>query len=132
MSTKEYSQIAYKNIPDFGHPLSNWKWDDVLYKERHPLLLECFITFLRCIRKMEGAADSICEPLKYGSQCAITSEVDSQTGYKIQDLGTLSTPRRMGCCTAHERRHPTSITAGVFHKLPYTYKAYVRTFRQQI
>ncbi len=55
---------------------------------------------------MEGAADSICEPLKYGSQCAITSEVDSQTGYKIQDLGTLSTPRIHNGMLYYERRHP--------------------------
>ena len=34
----------------------------VCHKKRHPLLHECFITFLRCIKMMGWASDSIDEP----------------------------------------------------------------------
>ena len=49
-------------IFDFGDPL-NMGNGIVCDKERHPLLIECFVTFYGCIRMIRGAPDSICEPL---------------------------------------------------------------------
>ena len=52
--------------------------------ERHPLLLKCFVTFLRCIRRVGKATDGIYEPLK--SHHVISAKTNSQSAYKIPDL----------------------------------------------
>ena len=58
ISVRIASQIACKMSGLWYPPLT--MGNGILScKERHPLLLKCFITFLRCIRKMGGAYDSI-------------------------------------------------------------------------
>ena len=56
-----YSQIPSR-ITIFGHHI----YPDnvtVCCKNRHPLLIECFISFLRCIRRIERAFGSISDPM---------------------------------------------------------------------
>ena len=47
---------------DLGHPF-NMGHGILGCKKRHPLLLECFILFLKCIRMNQWVLDSICNPL---------------------------------------------------------------------
>ena len=55
--TKVGTQIWHK-MPELGYPLS--KWNGVIYhKERYPLLLKCFIPFLRCMKNMGGKSGRI-------------------------------------------------------------------------
>ena len=57
ISVKNNSQISCK-MPDFMYPLCTE--NGMLYcTERHPLLMECFIIFLRCIRMIGRASDSV-------------------------------------------------------------------------
>ncbi len=54
-------QISSK-ITNFRHHLSPCSMVMCL-EESHPLLLECFLTFLRCIRMIGRSSDSISDPL---------------------------------------------------------------------
>jgi len=58
---KNNTQILCK-ISDFRHPVSIGN-GMMFCKEMHPLLLECFITFLRCVRMTGRAFDDICMTL---------------------------------------------------------------------
>ena len=63
ISAKIESQMdTYKEIPDSGYPL-RVGIDMLCYKKRHSLLINCLITFLRCMKKIEGALHIILEPL---------------------------------------------------------------------
>ena len=53
-STKVESHKLHK-IPDVGYALSVPKWL-VFYDERHPLLMKCFKTILRCTKKAGQAS----------------------------------------------------------------------------
>ena len=57
ISAKNYSQTSGK-ISYFGHPFSTGK-GMLCCKETHTLMLECFITFLRCIWMLTGSSGSI-------------------------------------------------------------------------
>ena len=61
ISTNNLSQISCK-ISDFRHPPNTWN-GVLCCTERHPLLLECFITFPCYVRGIEGTSDSIYKPL---------------------------------------------------------------------
>ena len=58
------------------------------YNEWHPLLLDCLVTFLRCIIQIREAFGSLYQPLM-GHIVPFSTKVDSQIACKIQDLGTL-------------------------------------------
>ena len=54
-------------------------------KKIHPLMLKCFIPFLRFIRKVGGASGSIYKPFIV-HMVPFSSEADSQYANKIPDL----------------------------------------------
>ena len=59
------------------------------YKERHPLLLECLMIFLRCIRIVWGASDSIYKPLMVHTvSCLLILSLTFHAKYCV--FGTLS------------------------------------------
>ena len=92
-STKVDSQNAHK-MRNFKYPLSI-EIGMFFYNERHPLLMKCFKTFLRCTRQMGGASLCIYLPL-IGLTKLCSTKVDSQNAHKIPDVGyPLST--KMGC-----------------------------------
>ena len=51
------SQIAYR-MPDFGYPLCPGIWM-MCFQEGRPLLLKCFVSSLRYMKRMRGTSDSI-------------------------------------------------------------------------
>ena len=71
ISVKNNFQISCK-ISYFGHPLGTG-YGILWHKERHPLLLDCFIPFLKCMRMIMGALECIYKPLTYGQHCVIST-----------------------------------------------------------
>ena len=61
VSVEIVSQIAHK-MPDLVYPLRMAN-GMLCYEERQPLLLKCFIFFLRCISMVRGAFNIINKPL---------------------------------------------------------------------
>ena len=96
ISVKNNSQISGKML-DFRYPLST-KYGVWCCKERHPLLLKCFITFLRCIWMAGQASDSICRPIMV-HRVSFMSKTNLKFHTKFQIWGTLPA-QEMGCCTA--------------------------------
>ena len=97
------SQIA-QNISDLEYPLIRGI-GMMCYKERHLLLLKCFITFLRCIRKNGGAFDSIYKPLIVHTVSFISRlTLKLHTKWQIWDtlsawkMGQYTTRRCIHCC----------------------------------
>ena len=87
-SANVISQIAYKMQQDFRYPLT--ATNGLLhYKERHPLLMKCFKTFLWCIRQMGGASEITCLPLM-ASLCNFPSASTSNCSQNTHILVTLS------------------------------------------
>ena len=67
-------------------------------KVRHPLLMKCFKTILRCMRLVGGALDSICLSI-IGPTGAFSTRIDSQIAGKMPHFGyTLSTENGMLNC----------------------------------
>ena len=91
-------------MPDFGDPPINMRNGIPCCHERHPLLLECFITSLRYIKKMGVASDSIYKLLMAHTMSFPQS--DSNIAHKTSDLwyplgtgnGILSTRKDIHCC----------------------------------
>ena len=74
--TKVDSQNAHK-MPNLKYPLS--KENGVsFYNERHPLLMRCFQTFLKCMRQMVGA--SLCILLPF---MGLTELCSAKVDYQI-------------------------------------------------
>ena len=101
VSIKVGSQIACK-IPHFGYPLSTQN-GMLNCKERHPLLMKCFKTFLRCIKQMGGASFCIFQTIM-GLTEPFSIKVDSRITDKVQDLGILSV-WKIGCWAASRDIH---------------------------
>ena len=103
------SQILCK-ISHFVHPLKMGNGIPC-YKERHPLLLEHSMTFLRCIMIMRGAFDSIYEPL----MIRILSFLVKRTLKFIPQIRSGTSFQHewwdVSCCVE------SSIAAWVFHNL---------------
>ena len=78
------SQIAHK-IQDFWYPLSTCN-EMMYWNEIYPLLLERFIFFLRCVRKLRRVSDSISMP-PLGSCRVIYDDTDSSFGQNTYDFG---------------------------------------------
>ena len=57
----KHSQITRK-LTNFGHQNSPGNVA-MCHKDRHPLLLECFVTFLGCIKRIARDPGSISDPL---------------------------------------------------------------------
>ena len=98
---KTYSQIAY-TISDFRFLLCTRNWM-LCCKERHPLLLECFITFLRCII-MIGRASDIIKKLLMVYTVSFLHKITLKSDAKYQFLGNLST-QEMGYNTIRRDIH---------------------------
>ena len=96
ISAKNDSQISCK-MSDFGHPLCAGN-NMMCCKERHPLLLECFIPFFRGIRMIRKASGSIYKPVMVNSVPLLT-KATLKFHVKYQLLGPLS-EQEMGCCDA--------------------------------
>ena len=71
--------------------------------ERHPLLLECFISFLRCIRMIIGASDSICKASHCPHHVISTKRKPSNFMQNIRFRDPFSTGIGLMCCN---ERHP--------------------------
>ena len=96
-STKVDSQNAYK-MPNFKYPLSTENRMS-FYNDRHPLLMRCFQTFLKCMRQMRGA--SLCILLFFMGLDELSF---TKVGYQIaQNTRWWVRPlsNRMGC---HSKR----------------------------
>ena len=78
--------------------LSAQRMDWCTVKEIHPLLLECFITFLRCIKGITDDSDSIYKHL-IANTMSFLSKTTLKFHAKYQILGTRSA-WDMGCCSA--------------------------------
>ena len=95
------SQLSCKTSV-FGYPPSTGH--GMLYcKECHPLLLKCFITFLRCIWMIAGAFGSI-ESQVMITPLSFLKETTLNFHAKYQTLGTLSA-RGMDYYTAKKYIH---------------------------
>ena len=94
-------------------------------KERHPLLLKCFITFLSCRRKMMGASDSIMIP----SLCFILCHICPDQLLNCLQNTSFGVPSQHGKWDAIPK-WVTSIAAGVFHNLPNMHKEDGKSFWQ--
>ena len=69
-------------------PSERVKWDAILW-EVNPLSMKCFRTFLRCIRQMGGASESICKS-SIGLIVPFSTKIGYQIAHKMPDfLGTL-------------------------------------------
>ena len=104
-------QIVCK-MPDFS-TLSALGKRMLCSKERYPLLLKCFITFIRCMRKTGGAPDSICRTLL----------VHTVSFLPRMTLPNFIQNARFGVPHQHWKCHTvskgeTSIAVEVFQKLP--------------
>ena len=71
ISVKNNFQISCE-ISYFGHPLGTG-YGILWNKERHPLLLDCFIPFLKCMRMIMGAPECIYKPLTYGQHYVVST-----------------------------------------------------------
>ena len=96
ISVKNNSQTSGKML-DFRYPLST-KYGVRCCKERHPLLLKCVITFLRCIWMTGQASDSICRPIMV-HRVSFMPKTTLKFHTKFQIWGTLPA-HEMGCSTA--------------------------------
>ena len=69
----------------FGHPLC--MGDGMLcYIKRHPLLIKCLLSSLRCTRIVGITFDSIYRA-HYGQHCAISTANNSQISCKVSEFG---------------------------------------------
>ena len=93
-STTTKSQISSK-ITNFRRPVSPGNMM-LCRKNVHPLLFECFISFLRCIRMMSRLYGSLCDPLMVDTQCLFT-KTNSQIPSKINNFGQQINPGRWLC-----------------------------------
>ena len=76
----------------FGHPISTGN-GMTCCKERHSLLLNCFISFLGCKRKVGGVSSSIYKPLMVPfMQFVLWTTLNFHTKYQI--WGSLSAQER--------------------------------------
>ena len=125
LPTNVNSQIAPK-MSVMRYPLSSaWQlwYCIIINKERHALLMKCFKPFLRCMRQMEGASNSLIWA-PYCSHNAISAEVDSQIAHKIPDFGYPRWNEEGDDGLLGE----ISIAAEAAHILPYIHKADGRSF----
>ena len=101
ISAKVDTQIVHHKMLDFGVPSQHGN-KVLCCKERHPLLMKWFISFLWCIREMGGASWSICQP-SMGHTVWYIWTVDSQIARKRLDfMYLLSTGNGMLC---YNERH---------------------------
>ncbi len=109
------SQIAHK-LPDLGYPFCTEK--EMLYRnDRCPLLLNCFILFLWCIRWIRGASESIYKPLM-GRIAPFLLRPTLKLSNKIPDLGhPLITDNGAIYCW---NRHPLQLKYFMSYLLLYT------------
>ena len=90
-STKVDSQNAHK-MRNFKYPLSTEN-GMFFYNERHPLLVRCFQTFLKCMRQMVGASLCILLPLMDLTDLYVPPRLTTKL-HKIPDVGcALSVPK---------------------------------------
>ena len=100
-STEKHSQVSSK-ITNLRHHIS--KGNVILCrKDRHPLLLKYFITFLRYIR-MIGRDHGILWKTLYGQYSIFSTKKHSQLSSKISNLGHQVSPSNVTLC--REDRHP--------------------------
>ena len=95
--TKVDSQNAHK-MPNFKYPLSTENGVS-FYNERHPLLMRCFQTFLKCMRQMRGASLCIFLPFMGLAELSFTKvgyQIAQNTRWWVRPLSN-----RMGC---HSKR----------------------------
>ena len=103
ISTNKSSQISCKML-DFGHT-HNTANGIMCYKERQPLLLECFLTFPQYISIIRGTFDNIWKPLivhiisflpitniKFHAKYQIVSTLSEH------EMGWCVTRRDIHCC----------------------------------
>ena len=77
------------------------KWDGILQVETQSLLLECFITILRCIRMVGAASDSLYNlTMAHTVSFLPNISIQSQCSCKISDLGHPLSIWEMGRCAA--------------------------------
>ena len=93
ISAKNNYTISCK-ISYFRYPLSTEN-AMMCYKERHPLLLKCLITFLRYIMMILGAPDRLYNPHMVHT-VSFLPKITLIFHHKYQLLGTLSA-WEMGC-----------------------------------
>ena len=89
---------------DLGHPLSTENWMKYC-NERHPLLPECFITFLRCVKMLERAPERMCitpsgSKLYHFSQKVISNVTQNVRFDTLseQEMGRSTARADMHCC----------------------------------
>ena len=71
-------------------------------KERHTLLVECFVTFLGYMWRLRGATDIIYKPL-YGPHGVISAQNNSHISLNMFDLGHSPLYMRNGMIFSKER-----------------------------
>ena len=115
ISAKDNPQILCK-MPDFQHTLSIIN-EMLGNKERQPLPLGYFITFVRCIRMTGGGLDSIYMSLMVNIMSFLPpSTLKLHVNYQI--LGTPSQHRKLDAVLYEE----TLIATWVFQNLPWMHK----------
>ena len=82
-------------------------------KERYPLLLKCFMTFIRCMRKTGGAPASICRTLLVHT----VSFLPRMTLPNFIQNARFGVPHQHWKCHTMSKGE-TSIAVEVFQKLP--------------
>ena len=87
VSVGNYYQTSCK-ISNFGHPIST-KNGILYYKERQPLVLEYFKTFLSCMRMIVGVWSSIYKA-PYGNSVSFLPITNPKFHEIFQISGTLS------------------------------------------
>ena len=97
---------------NFEYPLST---GNVLLccKERYSLLMKCFITFLRCMKMVERASDSIYEPLKVHILVLFLPI----TNLKFHAKSSLRVPSQQRKCDA-VLQGETPIATWLLHTIP--------------
>ena len=81
----QHSLKLCTKIPDLGYPL-NIEKGMLSYEERHPVLMECFKTSIRCINQTGRASAGNCLPLM-GHVVPFPSSVDSHFVPKLSYQG---------------------------------------------
>ena len=119
-------QIANKML-DFGYPFSTG--NQIQYcKERHLLLMGCFITCLQFTMKMGGASHSICKSfIVHIMQFQMTLTLKMHTKYQILDTLLSSTGNGLMYYKGY-----TSFATGVFHNLPWMHREVGTSFPQYL